>query len=101
LHEDFTTISVGAFLVTYDFNLGGTVDYLTRFARSLCQNFSILQAQGHPKWREVSLSLPTLGPGWTYYPPTTREIRACLAKAKPKAPARQCSAEERILGLCN
>jgi TRAP transporter TAXI family solute receptor len=104
LHEDFTTISVGAFLVTYDFNLGGTVGNLTRFARSLCQNFSTLQAQGHPKWREVSLTLPTLGPGWTYYPPTTKEIRACLAKAKPRAPAkpaRQCSAEERILGLCD
>jgi TRAP transporter TAXI family solute receptor len=104
LREDFTTISVGAFLVTYDFNLGGTVDYLTRFARSLCQNFSTLQAQGHPKWREVSLTLPALGPGWTYYAPTTREIRACLGKTKPSAPAkpaRKCSAEERILGLCN
>jgi uncharacterized protein len=104
LQEDFTTISVGAFLVTYDYNLEGTVDNLTRFARSLCQNFSTLQAQGHPKWREVSLTLPTLGPGWTYYAPTTREIRACLGKTKPRAPAkpaRQCSAEERILGLCN
>ncbi|HUL92653.1 MAG TPA: TAXI family TRAP transporter solute-binding subunit [Burkholderiales bacterium] len=104
LREDFTTVSVGAFLVTYDYNLEGTVDYLTRFARSLCQNFSTLQAQGHPKWREVSLTLPTLGPGWTYYPPTTRELRACLGRAKAKAPAkpaRQCSAEERILGLCN
>jgi TRAP transporter TAXI family solute receptor len=104
LQEDFTTISVGAFLVTYDYNLEGTVDNLTRFARSLCQNFSTLQAQGHPKWREVSLTLPTLGPGWTYYAPTTREIRACLGKTKPRAPAKpakQCSAEERILGLCN
>jgi len=104
LQEDFTTISVGAFLVTYDYNLEGTVDNLTRFARSLCQNFSTLQAQGHPKWREVNLTLPTLGPGWTYYPPTTKEIRACLGKAKPSAPAkpaRKCSAEERILGLCN
>jgi TRAP transporter TAXI family solute receptor len=101
LKEDFTTVSVGAFLVTYDFNLEGTVGNLTRFARSLCQNFSTLQAQGHPKWREVSLSLPALGPGWTYYSPTTREIRACLARTKPKAPPRKCSAEERILGFCN
>jgi TRAP transporter TAXI family solute receptor len=101
LKEDFTTISVGAFLVTYDFNLEGTVGNLTRFARSLCQNFSILQAQGHPKWREVNLSLPALAPGWTYYSPTTREIRACLARTKAKAPARKCSAEERILGFCN
>jgi TRAP transporter TAXI family solute receptor len=101
LKEDFTTVSVGAFLVTYDYNLQGTVGNLTRFARSLCQNFSTLQAQGHPKWREVNLSLPALAPGWTYYSPMAKEIRACLAKTKVKAPARKCSAEERILGFCN
>ena len=104
LTADFTTISVGAFLVTYDYNLKGTVEYFARFGKSLCQNFPKLQAEGHPKWREVDLALPNLAPGWTYYPPTTREIRACLAK-KPKAapvkPAKKCSAEERILGLCN
>jgi len=97
LKENFTTISVGAFLVTYDYNLQGTVDYLVRFARSLCQNFSTLQEKGHPKWREVELALPALNPGWTYYPPTTREIRNCLA-AKSKA---SCSAEERVLGFCS
>ena len=103
LTEDFTTISVGAFLVTYDYNLKGTVEHFMRFGKSLCQNFPRLQAEGHPKWREVELAVPKLGPGWTYYPPTTREILACLAK-KPKVapvkPARKCSAEERILGLC-
>ena len=104
LKESFTTISVGAFLVTYDFNLDFTMNHLTRFARSLCQNFATLQAKGHPKWREVNLNLPTLGPGWTYYPPTTREIRACLGRTgtrSPVKPARPCSAEERILGFCS
>ncbi len=104
LGENFTTISVGAFLVTYDFNLEGTVNNLSRFARSLCQNFPVLQAKGHPKWREVDLSLPALPPGWTYYGPTAREIRACVARSRQKAPAKpskQCSAEERILGFCN
>lgn len=101
LKEDFTTISVGAFLVTYDYNLPGTVDSLTRFARSLCQNFSTLQEKGHPKWKEVDLTLPALNEGWTYYPATTREIRACLAaKNAPARPAKACSAEEKILGLC-
>ncbi|MBL0123872.1 MAG: TAXI family TRAP transporter solute-binding subunit [Betaproteobacteria bacterium] len=107
LTADFTTISVGAFLVTYDYNLKGTMEYFTRFGKSLCRNFPKLQAEGHPKWREVDLALPNLGPGWTYYPPTTREIRACLGK-KPTtaavAPAskttQKCAAEERILGLC-
>jgi TRAP transporter TAXI family solute receptor len=104
LKEDFTTVSVGAFLVTYDYNLQFTVGHLIQFARSLCQNFPVLQAQGHPKWKEVNLSLPTLGPGWIYYPPTTKEIRACLAQTKAKAPVKsgnKCSAEERILGFCN
>ena len=103
LRENFTTIAVGAYLVTYDYNLEFTVSHLTRFARSLCENFATLQAKGHPKWREVNLSLPALGPGWVYYPPTTREIRACLAKTKPRAPGatgKPCSAEERILGFC-
>ena len=98
LKEDFTTISVGAFLVTYDFNLQGTVDHLTRFARSLCENFPLLQAKGHPKWKEVSLSLPALNDGWSYYGPAAKEIRACLMAKK--APVKACSAEERILGLC-
>ena len=101
LKEDFTTVAVGAFLVTYDYNLEFTVGHLIRFARSLCQNFPTLQAQGHPKWREVNLSLPALGPGWTYYPPTTKELRACGKPKPPSKPARKCSAEERILGFCN
>lgn len=103
LQENFTTIAVGAFLVTYDYNLDTTVNNLKLFARSLCQNFATLQTQGHPKWREVSLSLPRLAPGWTYYAPTAREIRECVARkpvAAPAVPAKACSPEERILGLC-
>ena len=106
LTENFTTIAVGAFLVTYDYNLKGTVDHMAQFARSLCKNFSTLQAQGHPKWREVSLALPTLAPGWTYYPVTSRELRACSGRSSDtaarslKKPPSKCTAEERILGLC-
>jgi TRAP transporter TAXI family solute receptor len=103
LKEDFTTVAVGAFLTTYNFDDNYTAGNLVRFARSLCQNFATLQAKGHPKWREVSLNFPQLANGWAYYQPTMNEIRACLAKPGPAAPAaqsRQCSAEERILGLC-
>lgn len=101
MKEDFTTISVGAVLVTYDYNLQGTVEHLTRFARALCQNFSALQAKGHPKWREVDLNLPALNDGWVYYGPTTKEIRACRAGQKTSAKAvKSCSSEEKILGFC-
>ena len=102
LKENFTTISVGAFLVTYDYNLQNTVDHLVRFSRSLCQNFATLQAKGHPKWREVELALPALNKGWTYYPPTARELRACIAaKTQAAKPAKTCSPEEKVLGFCN
>jgi len=103
LKEDFTTVSVGAFLVTYDYNLQSTVENLTKFARQLCQKFPELQAKGHEKWREVDLSLPPLNDGWTYYGPTTREIRACRAgqQSAVAKPVKACSAEEKILGLCS
>jgi hypothetical protein len=50
------------------------------------------------------LSLPELAAGWVYYPPTAREIRACVAAQKTKAqvkPKKSCIPEERILGLCD
>lgn len=107
LTADLTSVAVKAFLVTYDFQLKDTETHLRGLARSLCQNFSTLQEKGHPKWREVSLALPDLGRGWFYYGPTTRELRACIAAgAKPVTPvkvarpARICSQQERILGLC-
>jgi hypothetical protein len=103
LKADFTTVSVGAFLVTYNFYQENTVEHLTRFARALCRQFPALQANGHPKWREVTLSLPRLSPGWVYYAPTTRVLRACAdngAASMAEVPRNTCPAEERILGLC-
>jgi TRAP transporter TAXI family solute receptor len=102
LADDLPALAVKAFLVTYDFSSRATEDSLRRFARSLCQNFAVLQEKGHPKWREVELALPDLGRGWIYYPPTTSELRACIAaRAKPKAaPSKVCTQQEQVLGLC-
>jgi TRAP transporter TAXI family solute receptor len=109
LGEDLQGLAVKAFLVTYDYNMQMTVGYMTGFARSLCRNFAKLQAEGHPKWREVKLEMPEVGRGWTYYSVTTRELRNCLSgKAAPTpaaAPApppasRACTQQERVLGLC-
>jgi TRAP transporter TAXI family solute receptor len=106
LTEDLPGLTVKAFLVTYDYSMEHTVGSLTRFARSLCQNFPKLQAEGHAKWREVQMSLPALGKGWTYYPPMERELRNCTpgqARSTPAAqPARaSCTQQERVLGLCS
>jgi uncharacterized protein len=100
LADDVPGLAVKAYLVTYDYNLGSTVAQLRKFARSLCQNFSTLQASGHPKWREVDLALPPLGRGWLYYPPMANEMQKCVAEQRVAVPAKVCNQQERILGLC-
>jgi hypothetical protein len=98
LTEDVPGLAVKAFLVTYDYEMAYTKTNLSRFARSLCQNFATLQSQGHPKWKEVELAMPDLGKGWAYYPPIAQELKRCAsAQAKP---VRTCTTEQKILGLC-
>lgn len=106
LAADLPGLAVKAFLVTYDFQMPYTRSHLRNFARSLCENFPLLQEKGHPKWREVELALPDLGRDWFYYEPATRELRSCIARGLktssgvPSKPFKGCSQQERILGLC-
>jgi hypothetical protein len=108
LDQDVNGLAVKSYLVTYDYNYRVTVDHLAALARSLCQNFQVLQTEGHPKWRDVRLALPPLGRGWTYYAPMERVLRSCQAPeaiepaaGRASSPARDtCSQQERILGLC-
>jgi TRAP transporter TAXI family solute receptor len=105
LDHDVPTLTVKAFLVTYDYNLQSTQVNLNKFAESLCKNFDNLQSKGHPKWKEVKLELPALGKGWKYYPPMEKALRSCMgkrileAKAEP-AVHKACSQQEKVLGLC-
>jgi TRAP transporter TAXI family solute receptor len=107
LDQDVDGLAVKSYLVTYDYNYRVTVDKLSQFARSLCQNFPVLQTEGHPKWRDVRLALPALGKGWAYYPPTERVLRGCndpSTAPRPAPPASKpdgaCTQQEQILGLC-
>jgi uncharacterized protein len=110
LTEDSPTLTVKAFLVTYDYGQRSTVANLDRFARSLCENFDTLQTSGHPKWKQVRLDLPALGKGWRYYSPMERTLRSCIAQresgttstatAQPARAAAACTGERRLLLLC-
>jgi TRAP transporter TAXI family solute receptor len=105
LSEDIPGVAVKAFLVTYDYPRADTIQHLTRFAGALCDGFAKLQAEGHPKWREVKLELPPLGRGWAYYPPMERQLRSCIAKNAATAAAvrnkANCTQQEHVLGLCD
>ena len=100
LPEDVPGLAVKAFLVTYDYDRKPTQGVLARFARSLCQNFEVLQNQGHPKWKEVALAMPELGRGWSYYPPMAKELSKCIASEAKAAQGKSCTTELKILGLC-
>lgn len=101
LQEDVPGLAVKAYLVTYDYGRAATQTRLAQFAKSLCQNFATLQSDGHPKWKEVSLAMPELGRGWSYFGPTARELQRCpsLTPAAAKG-AKACTTEQKILGLC-
>ncbi|WP_244816321.1 TAXI family TRAP transporter solute-binding subunit [Caballeronia sp. Lep1P3] len=120
IQEDTPTLTVKAFLVTYDYGLRGTVGALSKFADSLCTNFDTLQANGHPKWKQVHLELPPLTRGWKYYPPMEKHLRACIAKRAALAQSQgaaqtvsargtedaakkksTCTAQEKVLLLCD
>lgn len=107
LTEDLPSLAVRSLLVTYNYQQPHTIEALSRFARSLCANFPTLQADGHPKWREVKIEQPPLGRGWRYFPPTEAVLRNCQpvsarsAAATDKPAVKRCaSEEERTLGLC-
>ena len=107
LDQDVSGLAVKAYLVTYDYTYRVTTGKLARFAQSLCENFAVLQTEGHPKWRDVRLDLPPLARGWRYYTPIERVLRRCPAgherapRPAPAAPApATCTQQERILGLC-
>jgi TRAP transporter TAXI family solute receptor len=113
LTADIPTLTVKAYLTTYDYGLQSTVGNLGRFAESLCTNFDKLQANGHPKWKQVKLELPALSEGWRYFGPMEKRLRACIAgtvagptgfgappSARVQSPARPCAEQELVLGIC-
>lgn len=107
LTQDQKTLAVKTLLVTYDYNLPETRGALASFAKSLCENFRVLQTEGHAKWREVSLSLPPLGAGWSYYPATSQQLSRCttpMSSATSSQPGQRqrsaCGLQNEVLGLC-
>jgi len=77
LARDLPGVAVKACLVTYDYTLDSTVAHLASFAKSMCRNLATLRSEGHPKWREVTLALPPLGRGWSYWPPMAEQLAGC------------------------
>jgi TRAP transporter TAXI family solute receptor len=85
LTEDVPTLATRTLLATYDLDAPEARQALTRLAYSLCDNFERLQAEGHPKWKEASLALPSLPPGWNYYAPTQAALARCVTQRRQDA----------------
>ncbi len=95
------TLSVKAYLITYDYPQEFNRTAIAGFARSLCGNYDKLLNQGHPKWKQVAWrpgkpNLEALKAGWQYYDVTQKILSTCSA-AKSGA---VCTPERKMLGLC-
>jgi hypothetical protein len=102
LKKDITTLSVKTLLVTYKSKRAAKQRQLIQFTKSLCKNFSTLQNEGHPKWKDVSLVLPKLSAGWSYYTPTAPHLGDCGAGGPlpTKRTGAKCPFQDELLGLC-
>ncbi len=98
LTQDMPTHSIKTLLVTYDYAQKNTRDNLQRFGKSLCNNLAALQKVGHPKWRQVSLELPPLEKGRTYFSPAESVLRSC--NPGKNKPTKDCALEQKVMGLC-
>jgi TRAP transporter TAXI family solute receptor len=98
LAEDLASLSVTTLLVTYNYSQETNKSRLARFASALCDQLPLLQKEGHVAWRQVTLKLPPLGAGWSYYPPTFQRLKGCQS-VKPK-PVATCALRSKVLGLC-
>ena len=79
LTADLRVPGIAMVMVANDHESRTVRDALVRLARSVCRNLDVLRQNGHPKWREIAIALPDLGPGWTYHPATSKEINLCIA----------------------
>jgi uncharacterized protein len=115
LKADMPAFATKTFLVAREISEQKTNPMLmSLFTKSLCANWPLLQKEGHPKWRQVSLQLPPLSAGWKYHPIAEREIRQCLARISspasapiltlntkpPMLTAPTCTWSEKVMGLC-
>ena len=111
LAEDVPALAVRSLLVTSDVHAPKARESLVRFAQAMCENFARLKADGHAKWREVTLGQPPLPKGWLYYAPTRRVLSDCagadqarmaaLITAAADASTNRCAQDRAQLGLCS
>lgn len=101
LSANVPTLSVKAYLITYDYPQEVNRQAIGSFAQALCASHGRLLEKGHPKWNQVSWrpDRPTLEPlkaGWQYYSVTQSVLSSCAKKAPQPA----CTPERKVLGLC-
>lgn len=103
------TLAVNAYLITAQFADPQRNQFIQDLAGRMCQKWSVLQTQGHPKWASLSWSpgqpLPALASGWRYsslvQAPLTQCRNGTLPTTAPSAPPSACRPQDRFAGLCD
>ena len=108
LKSDLPTITVKAFLITQKYEKQDTRRKIKNFTQAVCRNFPKLQAEGHPKWKEVELKKVDLPGGWQYSEDVLAGFKSSdcniTSEANPttknNSDSQVCSKKMEILNLC-
>ncbi len=66
LNRDTPTFAVKAYLISQRYTNPATRKSVRSLTQSLCRKLAELQQNGHPKWKQVSLTKAPLPGGWEY-----------------------------------
>jgi len=107
LHNDVSSLTTKAFLVTYNYKNKGTTSKIKKFVESLNNNLSSMQRDSskddntpHTKWKQVSNECnPPLPGGWKYHS-VVNEVCGSTSFSPSKTSSSGCSDDDKVVGLC-
>jgi len=108
LHNDVSTLTTKAFLVTYNYKNKGTTSKIKKFVESLNNNLTHMQKDSsnaentpHPKWKQVTNECnPPLPGGWKYHSVVNEVCGSTISSSSSQSQSIGCSDDDRVVGLC-
>lgn len=102
--NDSPSLSIDSYLITANFADPRRNQFIQDLATQFCAKFSVLQEQGHNKWKSLTWRpgspLPPLGKGWQYSDKVRDRLANCQVNSSAAAKPSACSPQDRFAGLC-
>jgi TRAP transporter TAXI family solute receptor len=98
LDRDVHTFTTKAYLISQVYTNPDTRRNVQNLTRAFCRRLGDLQQNGHPKWKQVSISRAPLPGGWQYSDDVMQALDSPDCRASAVPPGRPvCTVAERVL----